>query len=147
MRGVGRVAIGAGALALALAACNAAVPTVPTVPTLPPIATSVGTSIGDGTLTLTVTPWPLDSTVAFLCVDKPGKEFTVDHPVPAAVAQCVPLDVSTSGDRLMASLGTDRMAGFRFARPVYLAVAGSRGPISTSTVLTVALLSPSAAPG
>jgi hypothetical protein len=96
---------------------------------------------------LTVTPWPLDTTVAFLCVGRPGTEFTADQPVPAAVAQCVALDVSTAGDRLVASLGTDKMAGvFRVARPAYLAIAGSRGPISTATVLMVSLLPPSPAP-
>ena len=83
---------------------------------------------------------------SFLCVDKPGKEFTVAHPVPAA-AQCVPVDVSTSNDRLTASLGTERLAAFRVTRPAYLAVAGARGPISAATVLTVVLLAPSAGPG
>jgi hypothetical protein len=130
---------------LLFAGCGSVV--APTLPTLPPIATSVSTSVGGGKVSMTVTPWPLDATVAFLCVDKPGNEFTVDHPVPAAVAQCVPADVSTGGDRLVASLATDRMGGFRPARPMYLAVAGSRGPIAISTVLTVVLLPPSAAPG
>jgi hypothetical protein len=144
MRPLGR-ALAATAL-LALAGCGSVVPTVPAVPSLPPIGTTVSASVANGKVLFIVTPWPLDSTAAFLCVDKPGAEFTVDHPVPAAVAQCVSLDVSTAGDRLTASLGTDRMGGFRAARPVYLAVAGSRGPISTATVLTVSLLPPSPGP-
>lgn len=130
---------------LVLAGCDSIV--APTLPTLPPIATSVSASVSGGRINITVTPWPLDATVAFLCVDKPGKEFSVDHPVPAAVAQCIPLDVSATGDRLVASVGHDKLAGFLLTRPAYLAVAGSRGPISTSTVLTILLLAPSASPG
>ena len=100
---------------------------------VPTFATSVETSFVGGRLALIVTPWPLDKTVAFLCVDTPGDEFTAGHPVPAAVAHCVAMDVSTSDDRLTASLGTEGMAGFRATRPAYLAVAGSRGPIAAST--------------
>ncbi len=139
-----RVVIAVALAGLVVAACGSVVPS--TVSTLPQIATSISTSIADRKLTIAVTPWPLDATVAFACVDKPGKEFTVDHPIPAAVAQCVPLDVTTAGDRLVASVGTDKLALLRPTRPLYVAVAGSRGSISTSTILTTAFPVVSPAP-
>ena len=56
------------------------------------------TSATDGRgATFTLQPWPLDNTVAFLCLAQPGDEFTVAHPAPAPAAQCVPMDVEAWG--------------------------------------------------
>jgi hypothetical protein len=132
---------------LVLAGCGSVVP-----PTMPTFATRVETTAQGRNVAFTVTPWPLDSTVAFLCVDKPGAEFTFDHPVPAASARCVPLDAKTNDDRLVATfnraaLTPDQVGQFRLMAPAYLAVAGKRAPFSGSTILTVVVVTPSAAPG
>jgi hypothetical protein len=136
--------LGATCAALLVAGCGLIGPSASA--GIPSFATAVETSFVGGQLALIVTPWPLDKSVAFLCVDKPGGEFTVAHPVPAASAQCVSMDVSTADDRLTASLGADQQSGIRVTRPVFLAVAGSRGPLSAATVVTVVLLAPSRAP-
>jgi hypothetical protein len=122
-------------------------------PSPPAIGTSVEVSSAGGNTGFVVTPWPLDATTAFLCVNKPGAEFTVESPVPAATARCVPLSVSVADDRLSAtfdrrSLTPDQAGRFRLERPAYLAVAGSRGALSAATILTVAFMSSaSASPG
>jgi hypothetical protein len=148
MRPLGRIlATAAVAVVLAvLAGCGTVVP-----PSAPPLAPAVAISSHGQNFAITVAPWPLDETVAFLCIDRPGPEFTVEHPVPAATAGCVPLDVSTTDDRLTAtfnarSLSVATAGKFRLGRPASLAVAGSRGPISLATVLPVVFDAPSAAP-
>ena len=130
-----------------LAGCGSVVP-----PTMPTFATNVETIAQGRNFAFSVTPWPLDATVAFLCADKPGAEFTFDHPVPAASAHCVPLDTATIDDRLVAtfnrdSLTPDQAGQFRLMSPAHLAVAGKRALFSGSTVLTVIFIPPSAAPG
>lgn len=94
-------------------------------------------------MTFTVSPWPLDASVAFLCLRKPGDEFTVDAPRPGAAAGCVSLDVSAAEGRLLATFSADSLqpplAG-EFGRsgpPWFLAVAGQRPPFAAATVLTV----------
>lgn len=94
-------------------------------------------------MTFTVAPWPIDETVAFLCRARPGPEFTPDAPVPVDAAGCLPLEVSTASDTLVATFDAesldpaiaDELA--RAGPPWFLAVAGSRGPFSTATVLEV----------
>jgi hypothetical protein len=150
MRPIGRAlcaAAAAAAAAIAFASCGPVVP-----PSAPTLAPAVAISSQGQNFAITVAPWPLDATVAFLCIDRPGPEFTVEHPVPAVTAGCVPLDVSTTDDRLTAtfnarSLSVASAGKFRLGRPASLAVAGSRGPVSLATVLPVVLYVPSAAPG
>lgn len=94
-------------------------------------------------MVFTVSPWPLDSTVAFLCSEQPGSEFTVENPKPAASAGCVPLETTTSGDVLSAQFAAESLAPEivgelgRTGPPWFLAVSGARGPFSAATVLTV----------
>jgi hypothetical protein len=115
----------------------------PVVPTLPAFATSVTAAFQGRNMVFTVSPWPLDSTVAFLCSKQPGAEFTVENPKPAASAGCVPLDTATSGDVLTALFAAESLAPevvgelARSGPPWYLAVSGVRGPFSAATVLTV----------
>jgi hypothetical protein len=110
---------------------------------MPPVATSIQESVQGETRTYTVSPWPLDASTAFLCVRKPGPEFTVANPRPAAAAGCAPLHTTVSGDQLVAVFpppDLDPIVGAEFERsrpPWYLAVAGSRGPFSAAVVLTV----------
>ena len=139
------------ALLGAVAACTTVVPPSPTPPA---IATSVEVSSAGRHTGLVVTPWPLDASVAFLCVDKPGDEFTVVTPVPRPAAHCIQLDAVSVEDRLMLTFSNDALepangGQFRLAKPAYLAVAGSRGPISIATVVTVVLapVDGSASPG
>ena len=94
-------------------------------------------------MVFTVSPWPLDSTVAFLCSKQPGSEFTAENPKPAASAGCVPLETTTSGDVLKAQFVAESLAPevvgelARSGPPWFLAVSGARGPFSAATVLTV----------
>jgi hypothetical protein len=94
-------------------------------------------------MVFTVSPWPLDRTVAFLCSKQPGAEFTVENPKPATSAGCVPLETTTSGDVLTARFAAESLAPDivgelgRTGPPWFLAVSGARGPFSAATVLTV----------
>jgi hypothetical protein len=123
---------------LVLVGCDTTV-----VPTLPAFATSVTAASQGRHMVFTVSPWPLDSTVAFLCSKKPGAEFTAGNPKPAASARCVPLETATSGDVLTAQFAAESLAPDvvgelgRSGPPWYLAVSGARGPFSAATVLTV----------
>ncbi len=110
---------------------------------MPPIATSAQAAFQGRDMTFTVAPWPLDGSVAFLCLRKPGGEFSAQNPRPAPDAGCVPLDVESSGDRLTATFAaatlSPALAGEfgRSAPPWFLALAGERAPFAASTVLTV----------
>jgi hypothetical protein len=123
---------------LVLVGCDTTV-----VPTLPAFATSVSAGFHGRNMVFTVSPWPLDSTVAFLCSKQPGSEFTVENPKPAVSAGCVPLETTTSGDVLSAEFAAESLAPDvvgelgRSGPPWYLAVSGARGPFSAATVLTV----------
>ncbi len=135
MRPIARAAL---AGVLLLADCGS-----PVVPSLPQFATSV-TQAFDGTaMVFSVSPWPLDGTVAFLCRRSPGAEFTIENPKPAEQAGCVPLEVSTNGDVLRARFDSSSLApelAEQFdvsGAPWFLAVSGARGPFSAATVLTV----------
>lgn len=134
----GRRRLGYAALVLAAAACNTTV-----VPTTPTIATSANAAFHGNNMVFTVSPWPLDKTVAFLCSNKPGDEFTVDSPKPAAAAGCVPLEATTNDDVLSATFSSEALDPAvvgdlaRSGPPWFLAVAGSRGPFGAATVLTV----------
>jgi hypothetical protein len=137
MRPIRTLAAIAGAAALlAIAACNAAV-------TNPQdIGKSVTISRQGASAVATISPWPLDNSVAFMCLKNPGADFSVDKLVPPAAAGCVALDVAVSGDRLTATLdptkvGLDKAAAFEAQDPWYIAFAGSRGPVSVATSVLV----------
>jgi hypothetical protein len=124
------------AAALVLAACAVAVPNPND------IAKSVELDQQGTTTIATVSPWPLDKTVAFFCLRQPGSAFSVANPNPPTTAGCTPANVSTSGDRLTAkldptSLDTKTAAAFAGQQQWFLAVAGSRGPIAVATSFTV----------
>lgn len=136
MTGRGRLALLAAVLAIG--GCGTTV-----APTLPAFATSYTAAFQGRNMVFTVSPWPLDSTVAFVCSKQPGAEFTVENPEPAASAGCVPLETTTSGDVLSAQFAAETLAPDvvgdlgRSGPPWYLAVSGARGPFSAATVLTV----------
>jgi len=98
---------------------------------------------GHGTTTIaTVSPWPLDKSVAFFCLRDPGNAFSVDTPTPPATAGCTPADVSTKDDRLTAKLDPTSLdpataAAFAGQERWFIAVAGSRGPVAFATRFTV----------
>jgi len=125
--------------ALVAAGCSLMpAPSVPDVsPTLSQASDQRGTTFG-------LQPWPLDDSAAFLCLAEPGDEFTVAHPVPAPAAECTPLVVDQLGDHLAARFDVSdippplQQAFARSSSPWFLAVAGSRGPLSSSMVLTIA---------
>ena len=126
----------AAALVLALAGCGVKVPN----------GNDVANSIefeGHGTTTVaTVSPWPLDKSVAFFCLRDPGKAFSGETPIPPAAAGCTPAIVSTKNDRLTAKIdptSLDPATGAAFAgqKQWYIAVAGSRGPVAFATRFTV----------
>jgi hypothetical protein len=111
-----------------------------------PRGSEVGSSVElewQGTTVIaTVSPWPLDNPVAFVCLRQPGDAFNSDHPVPPESAGCVPAGVAAAEDQLVAkfdraSLDPAKAAAFAARQQWFLAVAGSRGPLSVSTVLTV----------
>jgi hypothetical protein len=93
--------------------------------------------------TFTLDPWPLDGSVAYLCLNEPGDEFKAAHPEPAAAAQCVPLDVQANGDRLtirfdVAAIPPPLQAAFeQSTSPWLLAAAGTRGPTSSAMLVTI----------
>jgi hypothetical protein len=123
--------IGVGAL-LAIVACNA------TAPNPQDIGKSVTISRQGTSAVATISPWPLDNSIAFMCLKNPSPGFSVEALVPPAAAGCVRLDVSVAGDRLTATLdptkiGLDKAAAFEAQDPWYIAFAGSRGPIAVAT--------------
>jgi hypothetical protein len=134
----GRTRLALAAFVLAAAGCNTTV-----VPTTPAFATSVNAAFQGNNMVFTVSPWPLDDTTAFLCSAKPGAEFTADSPKPAPAAGCVPLETTVSDDVLSARFSAESLDPAivgdltRSGPPWYLAAAGSRGPFSAATVLTV----------
>jgi hypothetical protein len=134
----GRVRLGLIGAVLMLAACDTSI-----APTTPTFATSVSAAFQGNNMVFSVSPWPFDATVAFLCRKQPGSEFTGDSPKPAAAAGCVPLEATTTNDVLSARFSAESLdpdvAGelARSGPPWYLAVAGGRGPFKASTVLTV----------
>jgi hypothetical protein len=91
--------------------------------------------------TLVVHPWPLDDSVAFLCLRAPGAEFKASTPVPAPKAGCTRLRVSDAGGRLTAEFDprtADPAVVEAFATsspPWFFAVAGRRGPLSFERVI------------
>lgn len=120
------------------AGCGEDIPT-----TLGDVATSVEWGFENDNIKFTVTPWPLDTAFAFLCLEKPGSEFTGTTPVPAVDAGCAQTHVAIAGDRLIATYVDSELnpaLGQAFGGhrgPWYLAVAGARGPLSTAVVLNV----------
>ena len=98
---------------------------------------------GQGTTTVaTVSPWPLDRSVAFFCLRDPGNAFSVDTPTPPAAAGCTPANVSMNNDRLTTkldptSLDPATVAAFGGQKQWFIAVAGSRGPVAFATRFTV----------
>lgn len=132
-----RLRLAAVASLLALSACS------PLEPTLPTVATSVNASFQGRNMTFTVTPWPLDSSTAFLCLRKPGSEFTFDRPRPAAAAACVPLASTFASDTLTLQLPAEALDPAvvgelaRSGPPWYLAMSGTRGNFSTAVVVPV----------
>ncbi|HEV8546159.1 MAG TPA: hypothetical protein VGQ64_07680 [Candidatus Limnocylindrales bacterium] len=137
MRPIRNVAalICAGAI-VAITACNA------TAPNPQDIGKSVTISRQGTSAVATISPWPLDNSIAFMCLKNPGADFSVDKLVPPAAAGCVALDVSVAGDRLTATLnstkiGLDKAAAFEAQDPWYIAFAGSRGPVSVATSVLI----------
>jgi ABC-type glycerol-3-phosphate transport system substrate-binding protein len=125
-----------GAVLLGAAACSGATPNANDIAKLVEIGHS-GT-----TITATVSPWPLDKSTAFMCAKNPGTSFSVSSPVPPQAAQCVRLDTTAANDRLTAAFDPTKLDGasaaaFAASDPWYLAVAGSRGPLSVANVLTI----------
>ena len=123
-------------LALAVGGCSAVTPK----------ANDIANTIefeGQGTTTTaTVSPWPLDKSVAFFCLRDPGNAFSVDTPTPPAAAGCTPADVSTKDNRLTAKLDPTSLdpataAAFAGQERWFIAVAGSRGPVAFATRFTV----------
>jgi hypothetical protein len=131
---------------LLVGGCGTGLPTVPTVPSDPTdidFADSVSMTPEGSAFVWTVSPWPLAESFAFLCPRDPGGDFA-DNPPPSppAEAGCVQLEATTESDVLRArfdsaTLDPEQAADFETGPPWFLAVAGSRGGISASTVLTV----------
>jgi hypothetical protein len=98
---------------------------------------------GHGTATIaTVSPWPLDTSIAFFCLRDPGNAFSVDNPSPPTAAGCTPANASTKNDELTAKLdptSLDPATAVRFATQMqwFIAVAGSRGSVSLATSFVV----------
>jgi hypothetical protein len=126
----------AAALVLVLGGCGV------TLPNPNDIANTVEFE-GHGTTTVaTVSPWPLDRSVAFFCLRDPGDAFSVDTPTPPAAAGCTPANVSTSNDRLTTKLDPTSLdpataAAFAGQKQWFIAVAGSRGPVALATSFVV----------
>ena len=123
-------------LALALGGCSVVTPQ----------ANDIANSIefeGRGTTTIaTISPWPLDKSVAFFCLRDPGNAFSVDTPTPPAAAGCAPANVATNNDRLTAKLDPTSLdpataAAFAGQEQWFIAVAGSRGPVAFASRFTV----------
>jgi hypothetical protein len=98
---------------------------------------------GQGTTTVaTVSPWPLDKSVAFFCLRDPGGGFSSDNPSPPAAAGCAPANVATNSDQLTVKLDPSSLdpataAAFAAQKQWFIAVAGSRGPVKLATSFTV----------
>ena len=112
------------------------------------IANSVELEWQGTSVIATVSPWPLDNPVAFVCLRQPDSSFTAEHPVPPDSAGCAPAAVAATDNHLVAkfdpaSLDPATAAAFAGQQQWFLAVAGSRGPLSVSTVLTLLNAKPS----
>jgi hypothetical protein len=107
----------------------------------PMTAASFSVSQDGQRTTLVVDPWPLDDSVAFLCLRAPGAEFTAATPVPAPEAGCTRLRTSAADGRLTAEFDprtADPAVVQAFATsspPWFFAVAGRRGPLRFERVI------------
>jgi hypothetical protein len=137
------LALGVAVTAVLVAGCGRLLADRITDDGVPNINPSLSHAVDATGATFTLDPWPLDGTVAFLCLDEPGDEFKAAHPVPAAAARCTPLDAEANGDRLtlrfdVAAVPPPLQPAFaESASPWYLAVAAARGPTSSSAVFTI----------
>jgi hypothetical protein len=122
---------------LAIAGC------APGGPTLPALANNAEAAFDGEAMVLTVSPWPLDNTIAFLCLRRPGAEFTIENPRPAQAAGCVPIETSSNGGNLKARFDSRTInpaVAQQFAAsrgPWFLALSGRRDALWAATVLTV----------
>jgi hypothetical protein len=125
-----------GGLVLTVAGCGSLLPSPGDV------AYNVELDHQGSILIATVSPWPLDNSVAFFCLRQPGTAFSVENPSPPGAAGCTPAHVAEDGDSLIAkfdpaSLDPTTAAAFAAQREWFLAVAGSRGPVSVATTISV----------
>ncbi len=83
--------------------------------------------------TFTLDPWHDLDSVAFLCLHRPGAEFTTSHPLPAVGAQCQPIASTMGGSTFTARFDVDvlqpglRDAFLSSGPPWFLAVTGHPG--------------------
>lgn len=125
-----------GGLVLTIAGCGSLIPSPDDV------AYNVELDHQESILIATVSPWPLDNSVAFFCLRHPGSAFSVENPTPPDAAGCTAADVVEDGDSLIAkfdpaTLDPATAAAFAAQREWFLAVAGSRGPVSVATAISV----------
>lgn len=131
-----RLVAGAIAAALATAGCGSLFAVDPG-----GIAAAVTTAPTARGLAWTVTPWPLDQTVAWLCVEDPNP-FNVDL-APPGPAACAPLDARVDGEVLTLEFDAARAGPALAARfdetdpPWFLAFGGRRGLTRFLSVMQV----------
>jgi hypothetical protein len=112
------------------------------------IANSIEFEGHGATTVATVSPWPLDKSVAFFCLRDPGDAFSVANQSPPTTAGCTPADVLMKNDQLTVKLDPTSLdpataAAFAGQKQWFIAVAGSRGPVALATRFTVVNPEPS----
>jgi len=99
-------------------------------------------ALNDGRPLWRIKPWPLESSIAFLCLRDPGSAFAGPAPSVPDAAGCIALEVSSdSANTIEVAVPNDISAAdrqaFQQASELYLAVAGQRNSVTTSKVITV----------
>ena len=99
-------------------------------------------ALNDGRPLWRIKPWPLEASIAFLCLRDPGAAFAGPDPSVPDAAGCIELEVSSdSADTIEAAVPSDITAAdrqaFRQASEIYLALAGKRNAVTTSKVIAL----------
>jgi hypothetical protein len=126
------------ATGMTLSACGSFLPA----PLPPNLAAQIEGTIDKTSLVWTIQPWPLDETVAYLCLDDPVETFAVPEPRLPAGAPCSELEAVVNNEAL--TVRADRSAidpnigiAIGIGQEVFLAIAGQRGGVSGAVVVPV----------
>jgi hypothetical protein len=126
------------AAGLSLSACGGFLPA----PLPLNLADHVEGTIDETTLVWTIQPWPLDETVAYLCLDDPAATFAGPEPRLPDGAVCSEVDAVVENQVL--TVNVDRSAidptigiVMGIGQQVYLAISAQRGGVPGAAVVPV----------
>jgi hypothetical protein len=106
------------------------------------LAAQVEGTIDKTAIVWTIQPWPLDETVAYLCLDDPVETFGRPEPRLPSGAPCSAVEAVVNHEAL--TVRADRSAidpsigiAIGIGQEVFLAIAGQRGGVSGAVVVPV----------